>query len=516
MNVNLANKLVDHLSQQGVAEWIVCAGSRNAPLVKILSKISNIKVHYFFEERSAAYFAIGRIHKRGAPTAVVTTSGTAVANLLPAVIEAHYQELPLVLVTADRPTSYRNTGAPQAIDQMNIFSGYSEQTIDWDVESEICWSQEKPLHVNICFDEPLIDNEIHVRSVEIGNVRATSKSKIDQYPNLEKFKKPLVIGSCMSRSQAEELAPLLGNSLLPLYLECGSNLKQLIKGSHVLNGGEFALQHYVNRGWVDSIVRIGGVPTTRLWRDLEYSSLPVLSLSTTRFSGLARESQVTPLRSLSKDSLAKIFLDLKFDGLDQFLEQDHLLTELLKKSLKHFSHSEIGLLQKFFNKLGDDDQLFIGNSLPIREMDLLDWQQRNSQVSIYTQRGVNGIDGLVSTALGLADSQRKTWALIGDLTFMYDLAGLWALKINPDLNFNLVVVNNGGGKIFSRIFADPLFENRHGLTFESIAKFWGLNYLLVRSGEDFENLDTQNTLIEIWPDGKESQSLWNQIKTITA
>jgi len=137
-NLAKARAVIEEARVAGVREMCVCSGSRNAPLLAVLSH-SDLKLWTFVDERSAAFFALGRMKLLGAPVAVVTTSGTAAAELLPALVEAHYSGLPLVVITADRPARFRGTGAPQAIEQVNLFGVYGTR------------------HINIEFDEPLID-----------------------------------------------------------------------------------------------------------------------------------------------------------------------------------------------------------------------------------------------------------------------------------------------------------------------------------------------------------------------
>ena len=145
-NVERARRLIASVRAAGVEDFCVCAGSRNSPLIAALA---NAPALSFVDERSASFFALGRV-KQGRMAAVVTTSGTAVAELLPAAIEAHYSALPLVLITADRPQRYRGTGAPQAIEQAGMFGPYAETSLDR-------WTRTMPLHINIEFDEPLLD-----------------------------------------------------------------------------------------------------------------------------------------------------------------------------------------------------------------------------------------------------------------------------------------------------------------------------------------------------------------------
>lgn len=147
-NLELARRLIDAVRAAGAREFCVCAGSRNSPLLAVLGT-SDARLFSFVDERSAAFFAVGRMKLHGDPVAVVTTSGTAVAEMLPAAIEAYYSGLPLILVSADRPARFRGTGAPQSIEQLGLFGPYAETALE-------SWSRARPLHLNIEFDEPLL------------------------------------------------------------------------------------------------------------------------------------------------------------------------------------------------------------------------------------------------------------------------------------------------------------------------------------------------------------------------
>lgn len=147
-NLELARRLIDAVRAAGAREFCVCAGSRNSPLLAVLGT-SDARLFSFVDERSAAFFALGRMKLHGDPVAVVTTSGTAVAEMLPAAIEAYYSGLPLILVSADRPARFRGTGAPQSIEQLGLFGPYAETALE-------SWSRARPLHLNIELDEPLL------------------------------------------------------------------------------------------------------------------------------------------------------------------------------------------------------------------------------------------------------------------------------------------------------------------------------------------------------------------------
>jgi 2-succinyl-5-enolpyruvyl-6-hydroxy-3-cyclohexene-1-carboxylate synthase len=146
-NIAAARELIARVRALGVEEFVVCGGSRNAPLIVALA---DSRTFSFVDERSAAFFALGRSKRDDKPVAVVTTSGTAVAELLPATVEAYYSGTPLVLITADRPARFRGTGAPQTIEQVGIFGSYVATAIE-------NWNRRQPLHLNVEFDEPLID-----------------------------------------------------------------------------------------------------------------------------------------------------------------------------------------------------------------------------------------------------------------------------------------------------------------------------------------------------------------------
>jgi len=145
-NLGIAREILERVRAAGVTDFCVCGGSRNAPLLAVVSG----NVYTFVDERSAAFFALGRIKRDDRPVAVITTSGTAAAELLPATIEAYYSGAPLVLITADRPARFRGTAAPQTIEQVGLFGVYAATDFDR-------WNRRTPLHINVEFDEPLID-----------------------------------------------------------------------------------------------------------------------------------------------------------------------------------------------------------------------------------------------------------------------------------------------------------------------------------------------------------------------
>lgn len=496
-NFQLAQNLLLAMARAGVQEIVLCAGARNAPLVDLLSRTHGIQLYSFFEERSAAFFSIGRILATGKPVAVVTTSGTAAAELLPAVIEADYQALPLLVVTADRPSRFRGSGSPQTIVQPGMFSSYVEKT--WDLENswndDLIWSRRRPAHVNVCFDEPLLDGpaefsgQVSPAAFEKSNPGTRSSSL-----SLG-FRKPLIILGGLSHQRAEELLPLLQKWQRPIWAEATSRLRRhpLLSECEVRGGNPQILDF-------DGVIRIGGVPTLRFWRDLENSKVPVWNFSDVPFSGLPRAREV-----LSPDALFEMPFDFE-PWSRQERDQDAVRAERLEQLIQEFPLSEPAWVRCLSQKIPIEARVFLGNSLPIREWDLA---ACTGHYDIFANRGVNGIDGLVSTFYGVADSSRPNWAVLGDLSALYDLTGPWALKQRALAHASIAIINNGGGKIFERIFQNPLFENRHELNFEAWASMWGLSYKKLDDLPSKGNLEPFR-VVEIVPSPEQTTEFWRQ------
>jgi 2-succinyl-5-enolpyruvyl-6-hydroxy-3-cyclohexene-1-carboxylate synthase len=168
MNLHWSQQILVHLHSEGVRDIVFCPGARNSPLIIALTKTSGFVKHSFFEERAAAFYAMGIARRTGQPVVIITTSGTAAAELLPATVEAFHSGVPLILLTADRPRRLRGTGAPQAIDQTGLFAkfvGREFDLVDRELPDLSSWNRRVPVHINICFDEPLVDEPIE--SLEI-------------------------------------------------------------------------------------------------------------------------------------------------------------------------------------------------------------------------------------------------------------------------------------------------------------------------------------------------------------
>lgn len=520
-STRLAYSVLEELAHIGVQEICVCPSSRNAPLVSALAANPNaFQVYHHYEERSASFFALGRIRKTGRPVAVSVTSGTAVGELLPAVMEAHYSGLPLVLLTADRPRSYRGTGAPQTAEQVGIFGVYVSETIDLEGEERLSlshWNPSRPLQINLCFNEPLLEprGEAPVLQRETRPaVRTQAESYRVSLNDLEQFFKtsrhPIAIVSTLSSRDREAVVQFLCERKIPVYLEGVSGLREDPRlQSFQIRISDRILERATESGYpVDGVIRIGGIPTLRLWRDLElqWSSLPVLSLSHLPFTGLGRPSFL--IQSSFEDILARIPKSRAPELTENVLHADFLTYKKLQDLLQQESKSEISLLAQLSEQIPSDSVVYVGNSLPIREWDLA--ASRNQVHSeVWANRGVNGIDGQISSFLGLAEAGKENWAILGDLTTLYDLAGPWILNQLTGVHVNFLVINNSGGKIFSRLFPGrEEFLNRHSVQFKGLADLWGLNYEKWTEIPRELNPVSNSRIIELIPDEESSLRFW--------
>lgn len=495
MDDSAANRVLSELVEAGVRELVVCPGARNAAFITALTSDSRFKVYWHFEERSAAFFALGRAASRHRPVAVITTSGTAAGELLPATMEACYSGVPLVLVTADRPRRFRGTGAPQAAEQVNLFGVYA-RTIDIEGDESPCWEMPRgPIHLNVALEDP----------------RSTPKSGEAEVLSADEFfagaKTPQVVVGKLAEHEQEPAVRFLVEYGAPAYLEAPSGLRGRPELKDIAVRVPDGL---LGRFSFDGLVRIGGVPTHRLWRDLEDSQahLPVISFSSVPFSGLARPNQLVTgeLReTLPSVNRRADWAELRADDRARY----ERLTDLLRSE----PASEPGQFLSLSRRIPAGAMVFVGNSLPVREWDLAADDQR--QHSVQVSRGLNGIDGQLSTFLGMAEAGRENWAVLGDLTTLYDLAGPWiAAQMASEISATLVVVNNDGGRIFERMFSAKEFLNHHGRGFEDWARMWDMPYQRVTSAAEISARPAGLSVVELVPDAAATARFWEKYREV--
>jgi 2-succinyl-5-enolpyruvyl-6-hydroxy-3-cyclohexene-1-carboxylate synthase len=505
-----AADLVTALAEAGVATWCVCPGGRNAPLVVVLERARGITTLAFHDERSAAFFAVGRARATGAPAAVVTTSGTAAAELLPAAVEAYYAGVPLVLVTADRPPHYRGTGSPQTIDQVDLFGDHAPTVFDGAADGDRLdlseWDGRQPIHVNICFDEPLAAGAPPTLDLALGTptYRARTVDPAPLLAMLRTARRPVVLLGPLDAGDHPGVRAFLARLGAPVYAEAASGLREDPALAHLrIASGERALR---SAGF-DAVLRIGGVPTLRLWRDLEsrLRDVPVCSVHRTPFPGLTRGTHLVAEPGTLLDAVTpEPCTDAAWR--DALLAHDHARLRALDALWTAHPRAEPAMVQALSALIPPASLVYLGNSLPIREWDLAA-VRAGGPWAVGVNRGANGIDGQLSTFFGMCAPGREHWAIVGDLTALYDLGAPWVLPRLATGPIRIVVVNNGGGQIFRRLFPWPELRNEHTVTFERWAAMWSLAYRRWDEVPGHAALPDR-VVIELTPDAAATDAFW--------
>jgi 2-succinyl-5-enolpyruvyl-6-hydroxy-3-cyclohexene-1-carboxylate synthase len=519
LNETLVYQILYEIKKAGVEDFVVCPGGRNTPIVNAINKFKTFNLHFWPEERSASFFALGKIKSKERPVVVCVTSGTAVAELLPAVMEAYYTDLPLILLTADRPRRFRGSGAPQSPEQVGLFGKYVgfEQDLEFEDQCSLKdWNLKKPAHINVCLEEPLessfgsyeklSDPDIFYSSKEVFNERVFDT--LDQF--VKKANKPLVIVSAIPENAKDSVVSFLSNYGAPIYLEAVSLLREHPSLQKLrIRRSEKIWQASANSDYkIDGILRIGSVPTLRMWRDLEdKSDIPVCSISHLPFSGLSygKVEAVDLNQFFSQYELPQC---RKFDFF-HWLENDRKYQSEIENLFQLYPLSEAALVHELSKRVSSNAFVYLGNSLPIREWDAYaDHYEKN--LYVQANRGMNGIDGQISTFFGACSKSRSNWGIVGDLTAIYDLAAPWILKEMKEIDVNLVIINNGGGKIFHRLFPLKEIQNLHPFRFKSLAELWQISY------ETYTQIpnkieDKGQRLIEIIPSEEETISFWDML-----
>ncbi len=496
-----AETLVTELVALGVREVVLAPGSRSAPLSYALfaaDRDARLRLHVRIDERGAGFLALGLAKASGSPVAVVTTSGTAVANLHPAVLEAWHSHLPLVVVTADRPRSMTNTGANQTTHQMGLFSGHvrgfaglGDAVVDprtWRFElgrllAAACGVRTRlpgPVHLNVELSDPLTP-------VELAPASPTSPTDVSPATRAEPTvltgrRRTVILAGDAPPATGVLVAELAASAGVPLLAEPSSNARR----------GPAALATY--RLLLDTPL------AERIERVVVFGH-PTLSRPVTRL--LARDDVELVVVSsyaswIDPGQRASLVADgVRFDpalGDRAWRAEWKRLDVELGRRLAALLAAESDLsgplvARTFAAAVGGSDAVFVGASNPIRDLDLAPILR--DPVATYANRGLSGIDGSISTAAGIGlASGRAVHALLGDVTTVHDLTGLALGPDEPRPNLRIVVANDDGGSIFAtleqgaperqqafeRVFATP-----HAVRFAAVAEAFGVAYARVTS-----------------------------------
>lgn len=514
-SISLAQNLVELCVSKGIYEVVISPGSRCAPLVIGFSNHPKIHAHSIVDERSAAFFALGIAQQMRKPVVLICTSGSALLNYYPAIAEAFYSDIPLVVISADRPEHLIDIGDGQTIRQPNVFQNHilysanlkngsgNEMTEKERIFNEleinsalnICFEQNGPVHLNAPFDEPLyqtMDKILH--PMEDKPLKKNSSKK--PFEGLEEFveawnaaeRKMLLVGVNFPDEIDEEYLQFFGNdSSILVFTETTSNLHHpnffpnidtiIAPIEKEQNPDEFfkKLQPEV-------LLTFGGMVVSKKIKAFlrkyppkqhfhvdskkAYDTFFVLSR---HFKSNANDffSEVIP-KLKTKESFYRSYWDK--------IKRDR--QEKRKEYLQRIPFSDFKVFDVVLKNIPDGEMLQIGNSSAIRYAQLFETQ---ASVSVFCNRGTSGIDGSVSTAVGAATASKKSTTLIsGDLGFLYDSNALW--NNNLPENFKILIINNFGGGIFRILPGNKegkyfdFLETSHDFTAEHLAKMYGFGY----------------------------------------
>lgn len=469
----LARAVVRQIIEAGITDVVVSPGSRNAPLSLAFNAAATrglIKIHIRIDERTAAYFALGLIKSTYRPVPIVCTSGTAVANYHPAVLEAHHTNAALLVLTADRPAMLRHTGANQTTEQARIFGKAIRYFADIDgpvfpMELPLDSLRLGPVHLNLQFDEPLLPDdstqwldEIKVATPSFKARKSTLKLKVQASRGV------LVIGHDRGGLSVNEVTAFAQKLNWPIIAEDPLSFPNAVAHASI----------FLTSAQIRSVL----APQAAI-----VIGRTTLSRSINALVGLAPDLYVIDPRIATVDSdrtADKRFTQIPV--LDNVMASDDWIAQWQKystRSAKLISElsgwNEASIARQIGEAIPDGSALFISSSRPIRDIEGFVTPRRG--VTTYANRGLAGIDGNISSALGIASGHAKTFAVLGDLAFLHDVTGLIDLE---DINCKFIVINNDGGGIFSTLSQrgiegfEKVFGTPHGLDPEVIAKSFGI------------------------------------------
>jgi len=490
-NISWPKSIVNLLAKKNIKYACISPGSRNTPLTHALIKQKSIKCISHIDERSSAFFGLGISKKTNSPIIILTTSGTATANLLPAIIEAYYSMTPLIIITADRPKRLLNTGENQTIDQTNIYSSYIRGMLDIKEPNKMSILKKieniidlsignhnnipGPVHLNIRFDEPLYDSSKQLLDINLSKNIMIKKNITFKLP---KFKRPLIVCGELSYSESKHVYKLIKNLDFPVFADINSNLR------HYKNIKVFYDYYCNNIKKPDLIIRFGTKPISK--------SLNILLTKNKKNTYLIHpylhfnDNTTNIVRAFPQNILLK---NISYKNLDDnwINEIKNNEKNIIKKydALSKTKNNEISIITSLLNKLTKNEHLFIGNSSPIRSFNKFTGKLK-SNIKIFSNRGASGIDGVISTALGISfiNNKSNNFLVIGDISFFHDINGFHVLK-SIKTNLTIIVINNNGGQIFSTLdYAnkniekfDEFWITPQKIKINNVANLFSLKYL---------------------------------------
>ena len=477
-STTLARTIVRQIVEAGVTDVVISPGSRNAPLTMAFFAAAErhlITIHTRIDERTAAFFALGMAKASGRPVPIVCTSGTAVANYHPAVLEASHSNVPLLVITADRPAELRRTGANQTTEQARIFGKAVRYFADisgpaYPMELPFNSLRSGPVHINVQFTEPLSadDDSDWLTGVSIKPPKSFDR-KLPGTFYTKSTRGILVIGHDRGGLNVEDVKNFASELGWPVISEDPLSFPDALSHASIFLTSQVITDELAP----DTVVVIGRT---------------TLSRSINRIIATARKTIVIDPRIMTVDT--DRVADQKFAALPkievpvadgEYADRWKKYSDRTAKKIAEISQwSEALVAREIGSGLASGQTLFIASSRPIRDIE--GFASARSGIETFANRGLAGIDGNISTALGIAATREETVAVLGDLSFLHDLTGLIH---NESINLKIIVIDNNGGGIFSTLphrgvnGFETIFGTPHNLDLKKIAEAFGLSTVMV-------------------------------------
>jgi len=542
----LAQSITDLCFKKNIKNIVISPGSRNAPLTLGFNLHPYFKTYSLVDERAAAFFALGIAQQVKFPVVLVCTSGSALLNYYPAISEAYYSNIPLVILSADRPERLLNIGDGQTINQKNVFDkniGYSENLNQNDnyylnlfglrpnnqdkINKALNFSIEKqtPVHINIPFSEPLyeITNSLSVNTInKLPGLNNQNIKNISSFRNKwqNSIKKIILIGVSSPDILCKKSIDLLASdSSLLVLTENTSNvyhpsfcnkIDQLIAPLTNKELKEFR---------PEILITIGGMIISKkikaIFRDnkpKEHWHIGIHDANDTFFC-LTKHFKTIP-----NNIISKLYENFNDNGTDYHNKWDLIISKRKEKHKKYLSeliYCDFKVFDYVLKSIPSNSMLQVSNSSAIRYTQLFDI---DSSINVFCNRGTSGIDGSTSTAIGAASVFKgNTVFITGDLSFFYDSNALWNNFIPTSLR--IILINNKGGGIFKILTKDnntelfkKFFETKHDLYAKDLCNMYGFEYFssddedkLKNVLNDFYNQSEKPRLLEIITDNDYNQ-----------
>ena len=543
--------IVASLMSQGIEDVVISPGSRSTPLAYAFASVKDVQVYRQVDERSAAYFALGIAKAKGKPVVLLCTSGTAAANYYPAIVEAKYARVPLIVITADRPAELREVGAPQAINQIELYGNH----VKWFAEFPLPFIERHiaravsiastyplgPVHINVPFREPLlIDFQEELKPVTyhhsfIGEIVPTEEAKVALLEVMEETKRGfIVIGELPLGTNVDYLWSFIRKVRWPVLVESLSNMRTNIPEDcieYVITTYDALLKNedFKKYAACDTVIRFGAQPVSK------FLSLFLSDMQPRHYIVVDEDPMFRDSTSVSTHFIhAGVGSWLEVLDVNTQLSEEYLSTwkksdEIAKKHIKQYVNREKdegAFVRTILEKIPEHSDLFVSSSMPIRDIDTF-LLSTTKDIQVFANRGTNGIDGVMSTAIGFSQArkERELYLLIGDLAALHDLNALLLTRYQP-CKITVIVLNNDGGGIFSYLsqstvkeYYEELFGTPTALTFNEIANMYQMDYVKVNQLNEIDSIFVQDSnplkLVEIFTNRNENvkahRKLWQQI-----